>query len=250
MGRNAWLQGPTYPLPQTRMTRLYLTSDGSANTSNGDGRLTWTAPAGVTPPDRYVYDPGDPTPNPRFLDSGEEEESGDDEKVQSVDALRARHRTYHGEVDSLRADILVYELPALEQPLTIAGPISAVLYASSSARDTDWFVRLSEVDETGEVFFLVEGKVRARYRNSTRTPELLQPDAIYRYDLDLWQTGIEVPAGRTLRVEIASASFPLFSRNLNTGAHNETSKRHIKARQTVYHDAAHPSHVLLPVISR
>lgn len=248
MGRDAWLHGPTYPLPETRMTRLYLTSGGSANTSNGDGRLVWDKPAAGTPPDRYVYDPGDPTPCPRgdFGDGDRATDGGRD--TTSVEAERARRRAYYGTIDSLRADILVYQTPPLEKPLTIAGPISAVLYASTSARDTDWFVRLSEVAEEGEVFWLTEGKVRARYRHSTRTQELLQPGAVYRYEIDLWQTGIEIPAGKRLRVEVASASFPLFSRNLNTGEHNETSKRHVPATQTIHHDARYPSHVLLPVI--
>jgi hypothetical protein len=249
MGRNAWLQGPTYPLPETRMTRLYLDSGGNANTSNGDGRLAWSKPAADAPPDRFVYDPGDPTPSPRFFED-EDGPGGDAPATESVDEARLRAKAHYGLIDSLRTDILVYETPPLTEPLTIAGPISAVLYASSSAKDTDWFVRLSEVTEQGEIFWLVEGKVRARYRESTHAQRLLQPGAVYRYDLDLWQTGIEVPAGRALRVEVASCSFPLFSRNLNTGAHNETTRRHVKARQTIYHDAARPSYVLLPVIPK
>jgi hypothetical protein len=111
-------------------------------------------------------------------------------------------------------------------------------------------MRLSEVDAKGEVFSLTEGKIRARYRNSFKKPELLEPDQVYEYHLDLWQTGITVPPGSKLRVEVASASFPVFSRNLNTGGHNETETKYIVAKQTIYHDARYPSHVLLPVISR
>ena len=147
-----------------------------------------------------------------------------------------------------RRDILVYQTPPLEEPLTIAGPVSAVLYASSSAKDTDWFMRMSQVDPDGEVFWLTEGKVRARYRSSSHAPELLRPGTVYRYELDLWHTGIQIPAGSRLRIEVASASFPIWSRNLNTGGHNETETRFVKARQTVYHDPRYPSHVLLPVI--
>jgi hypothetical protein len=250
MGRNTWQQGSSYPLPETRPTRLYLTSGGRANTSNGDGGLTWEKPGAATPPDHYLYDPADPTPSPQYYAPGEDdpEASAARPDTASMEGLLEDRRTYHAGIDSTRGDILVYQTPALEQPLTIAGPLSAVLYAATSARDTDWFMRVSEVSEDGEVFFLVEGKVRARYRNSTRAQQLLRPGAIVRYDLDLWQTGIEIPAGRRLRVEVASASFPLFSRNLNTGEHNETTREHRPAQQTIYHDAEHPSYVLLPVI--
>ena len=97
-------------------------------------------------------------------------------------------------------------------------------------------------------FMLTEGKIRARFRNSMSKPELLEPQKVYMYDLDLWQTGITIPAGHRLRVEVASASFPLFSRNLNTGGHNEKETEYVPAEQTVYHNAQYPSHVLLPVI--
>jgi putative CocE/NonD family hydrolase len=134
------------------------------------------------------------------------------------------------------------------EAITFAGPISAVLYASSSAKDTDWFMRLSQVDVAGGVFPLVHGVIRARYRNSFSAPELLNPSEIYEYHLDMWQTGITVPAGARLRVEVASASFPLFSRNLNTGGHNETETDFVSAVQQIYHDKDHPSHIVLPVI--
>jgi hypothetical protein len=251
MGANDWLRGPTYPLPETRRTRYYLSSQGNANTSNGDGLLTAQAPRTNAEPDRFTYDPGDPTPSPLFYftpDDLKEEKGPKKPTTYDVDQSRRAVRRFYGEIDSTRRDILVYQTPPLEAPLTIAGPVSAVLYASSSAKDTDWFMRLSQVDPNGEVFWLTEGKVRARYRNDSHAPELLHPGTVYRYALDLWQTGIQIPTGSRLRVEVASASFPIWSRNLNTGGHNETETRFVKARQTVYHDARFPSHVLLPVI--
>ncbi|HVP07512.1 MAG TPA: CocE/NonD family hydrolase C-terminal non-catalytic domain-containing protein, partial [Candidatus Acidoferrum sp.] len=87
-----------------------------------------------------------------------------------------------------------------------------------------------------------------RYRNSFSKPEMLKPGQVYEYKLDLWQTGVLVPKGAKLRVEVASASFPHYSRNLNTGGHNETETKYVSAKQTIYHDKDHASHVLLPVI--
>jgi putative CocE/NonD family hydrolase len=244
MGTNRWLHGSEYPLPQTQLEKWYLTSAGHANTSRGDGRLSTSAPPADMPPDRYTYDPANPTPQPDYHEETEEEEA----RVRSVDEKKAEAEAHHEQVTQARADILVYVSEPLKEPLTICGPVSAVLYASSSARDTDWFVRLLEVEESGKLFPLVEGRLRARYRTSTHEPELLEPGKTYEYPIDMWQTGITIPAGRRVRVEVASASFPVFSRNLNTGGHNEVETEFIPAQQTIYHSARYPSHVLLPVI--
>ena len=254
MGSNRWYHANEYPLPETRFTKLYLGSSGSANSSNGDGRLSMEPPAADAPPDRFTYDPGAPTPSPRFYVTPEDlepETEGDTTRsVQDIEKLRAEVRAFYAGVDSARQDILVYDSEPMTDSLTFVGPVRAVLYASTSAKDTDWFLRLSEIDAKGVIFPLVEGKIRARFRESMENPTLLEPGKIYEYSLDLWQTGITVPSGHRLRVEVASASFPFFSRNLNTGGANEKETRFLKAEQTVYHDAEHPSHVLLPVIPR
>jgi putative CocE/NonD family hydrolase len=129
--------------------------------------------------------------------------------------------------------------------------LSAVLYASTSARDTDWFVHLLDVDPDGhshDLWSNSSGVVRARYRDSLTKPELLEPGKIYRYDLDLWHTGIALGPGHRLRVVISSAAFPNFSRNLNPGGDNQTETTYVLAHQTIYHDAEHPSYILLPSI--
>ena len=244
MGSNKWLHGQTYPLEGTQMQKLYLTSAGQANTEKGDGKLTFDAPQANTQPDKYAYDPGDPTPSPRFYEESEENEK----KVRTADERKQEAKNYHHKVTVERKDILVYQTDALTKPLTFAGPLSAVIYASSSARDTDWYVGLMEVDKDGEIFQLAQGKIRARFRKSMQKPELLKPNEVYEYTIDLWHTGITIPAGSKLRVEVASAIFPMFSRNLNTGGHNEIETKYVTAQQTIYHDNKHPSHILLPVI--
>jgi putative CocE/NonD family hydrolase len=247
MGSNKWLQGPKYPLPETRFEKLYLTSGGHANTSKGDGKLSFTPPTAVTPPDRYVYDPGDPTPDPSFL-----ERTAEEEKIARPQAeLKKEAEAQRDKVTAARQDILVYVTEPFEKPYTIAGPVSAVIYASSSTRDTDWFVYLMEVDEKGKFWPLIAasaGKVRARYRNSIDKAEFLKPGRIYAYTIDLWHTGMTIQPGHRLRIEVASAQFPMFARNLNTGGNNETETKFVAAKQAIYHDAKHPSHVLLPMI--
>ncbi len=244
LNANRWVHGEKYPLPQTQFEKWYLTSGGSANTSKGDGVLTRAAPAAGGPPDRYTYDPGDPTPNPDFY----EDPSDADNREKSMAEAKALAKKRHENTTDARRDILVYTSAAFEAPYTLVGPISAKLYAASSAKDTDWFVRLVEIDPDGELSTLVEGRFRARFRESMRDPKLLTPGEIVAYDIDLWQTGITIQPGARLRVEVASASYPFFSRNLNTGGHNEMETDYLAAEQTIYHDAQRPSHVLLPMI--
>ncbi len=246
MGTNRWVHGDTYPLPETRFEKWYLTGGGKANTSKGDGKLSPEPPAANAQPDRYAYDPADPTPDPEGYE--EPDAPADKSKVEASEEKKKKAEAYHAEVTDRRGDILVYSTGPLEKPLTFVGPLTAVLYASTSAKDTDWFVRLMEVDEKGKIFPLAEGKIRARYRETTKKPELLEPGKVYEYHVDLWHTGITIPKGKQLRVEVASASFPSFSRNLNTGGHNETDTNFVKAEQTVYHSKEYPSHVLLPVV--
>jgi putative CocE/NonD family hydrolase len=246
MGSNRWLKGNTYPLEATEFRNLYLASGGKANSGKGDGILAWDTAASKADSDAYVYDPADPTPDPEFYPTKSKEELK--KQVISEEAERKKQKAYHGEVDDKRQDILVYRTEPLEKPLTICGPLSAVIYASSSARDTDWFVSLSEETKEGEIFALARGKIRARYRNSLTKPEMLEPGEIVKYELDLWHTGITASAGNRLRVEVASALFPTFSRNLNTGGQNEMETEFVKADQKIFHTAEYPSHVLLPVI--
>jgi uncharacterized protein len=234
MGSNQWLTGDRYPLPQTKFEKWYLASEG---------RLTVEPPPAKSAPHKYTYDPADPTPDPRFYEETEEEEK----KLRDAEEMKKKPQQFY-EQTLERKDILVFKTEPFKQRYTFVGPVSAVLHAASSAKDTDWFMRLVEVDKEGKFRVLVMGKVRARYRNSLAKPQLLSSGKVYEYQLDLWHTGITIPEGSRLQVEVASAAFPLFSRNLNTGGHNETETRFVKAEQAIYHDAARPSHVLLPMI--
>ena len=248
MFSNKWLTANTYPLPETTFTPFYLGSVKGANTSKGDGKLLPGIHAKGKKYDQYTYDPGDPTPFPAFYFKTEEEEKKEKEKVLDVTEEEDKWKAHHNKVTAQRKDILVYQTDPLEEPVTIAGPVSAELFASTSAVDTDWFVTLIDVDEKGENFSLVRGTIRSRFRNSTQKPELLEKDKIYKYTIDLWHTGITFQKGHRIRIEVASAQFPLFSRNLNTGGHNEMETIYKKANQKIYHSKDYPSHILLPVI--
>lgn len=243
-----WLTGERYPLPQTEFTRFYLESNKGANTSNGDGRLTLSEEAGGKDFDEYEYDPGDPTPAPNYYFKSEEETEREKKEGVNLEKTRRAREEYHNKVTSEREDILVFVSEPLDSSISIAGPVSALIYASTSARDTDWFVTLSRQDKKGRLFNLCKGVIRARFRESTSRPELLDPGRIYEYTIDMWHTGFTFKEGERIRVEISSALFPFFSRNLNTGGHNEMETEFITATQRIYHSEEYRSHVLLPVI--
>jgi len=220
-----WMTGDTYPLPGTEFRKLYISSEKGANSLRGDGKLIWFEPVGGREYDAYTYNPGDPTPAWQFR------------------AKKSGKASYE-RITRRRKDILVYKSEPFAAPVTIAGPMSFKLYASTSARDTDWFVNVIAISEKDAPIPLGNpwgrGVIRARFRNSTHKPELLEPDNIYEYTIDLWHTGITLEPGWTLQVEITSAYFPFFSRNLNTGGHNEMETDYIKAKQKVYHSPTYP----------
>jgi hypothetical protein len=147
-----------------------------------------------------------------------------------------------------RNDVLVFTSEELKTDLEVTGPVKVILYAASSASDTDWTAKLVDVHPDGRPINICDGIMRARYRQSPGNPELIQPGKIYRYEIDLWVTSNVFLSGHKLRVEISSSNFPRFDRNPNTGADFGKSAEIIKATQTIYHDMEHPSHILLPVI--
>ena len=155
--------------------------------------------------------------------------------------------------------MLVYDTPVLKEPVEVTGPISAKLYAATSARDTDWMVRLIDVYPDGYAALLCDGVLRARYRDPDKNGAFnahklstIEPDKVYEYTIDFWRaTGNVFLPGHKIRIEISSSYFPYYLPNLNTGADNNAYEtKPVVARQKVYHTAEYPSHVVLPVIPR
>jgi putative CocE/NonD family hydrolase len=223
IGDNTWRKEREWPLARTVWTRLYLRQNG---------KLETTAP-GKEPPDEYRYDPGNPTP---FLVDARELEL----------SLNEDYRT----VDSERKDLVTYTTTPLAKDTEITGPMTATLWAVTEGKDTDWNVMLQHVYPDGRAERIQDGVMRARFRDGFDRPSLLKPGKAYKYDIDLWFTSRVIPAGHRLRVVVASAAFPKYDRNLNTGGDNERDTRYVVVRQRILHDRAHPSFVRLPIIPR
>ena len=232
LGDNEWRYENEWPLARTKYTNYYLHSNGSANTSNGDGVLDTKKP-GDELSDSYVYDPNDPITVSLETNLWE----------------LARHLKDRTEVEK-RADVLVYTTPELEEDIEITGPITVTLHAASSARDTDFTATLVDIFPDGYAHMIQEGIVRARYRNSDRNPSLIEPGKVYEYIIDLWATSFLVKKGHKIRVEISSSNFNRYDRNPNTGHEFGMDAETIKATQTIYHDTKRPSHITLPIIPR
>jgi putative CocE/NonD family hydrolase len=233
MGVDRWRDEQEWPLARTRWTPYYLRSGGRANTLHGDGRLD-PRPPGEEPADGYVYDPAHPVPtmggcnccNPEIVPWG----------------------VYDQRPVEVREDVLVYTSPPLERDVEVTGPIVVHLFAATDGPDTDFTAKLVDVFPDGTAWNLCDGIVRGRYRNGRGPAEVLRPGEVYEFVIDCWVTANVFRAGHAIRLEISSSNFPRFDRNLNTGAPigDDTAPR--PARQRVLHDAAHPSHVVLPIV--
>jgi len=230
MGRNVWRDEQAWPLRSTRYTKYYLHSQGTAQTREGSGTLSTTEPL-AEPSDEFIYDPNDPVPT-----------------LGGCNLFGCPAGPTDQTAAETRRDVLVFTSNTLESDLEVTGPVKVVLYAATSARDTDWTAKLVDVHPDGRPFNLCDGILRARYRDSLREPKLLEPGKIYRYEIDLWVTSSVFLLGHRIRVEISSSNFPRFDRNLNTGEPCGTGMTWTKATQTAYHDRDHPSHIILPVI--
>jgi putative CocE/NonD family hydrolase len=237
MGENKWRDEAAWPLERAKETRYSLHSAGKANSASGDGFLYLGQMEFHTDRrDSYVYDPANPVPTvggPLCCDAVHLAPGPRDQK----------------EVEA-RPDVLVYSTPPLDRDTEVTGPVTLELYASSSAVDTDFTAKLVDVWPNGMAQNLTEGILRARFRESRETAKPIVPGKIYEYKIDMWATSNVFLKGHRIRLEVSSSNFPRFDRNLNTGKPASTDSTFVKATNTIYHDAAHPSALVLPVVPR
>jgi putative CocE/NonD family hydrolase len=237
MGENVWRDEQEFPLARARATRYYLHSARGANSVVGDGRLSLERPRSERP-DRFQYDPANPVPT----------QGG------RLCCGRTRPPYHPGPFDQRpnesRPDVLVYSTGPLAKDVEVTGFIIAEVWAATSAADTDFTAMLVDVDPSGYARYLADGIVRARYRRSTERAEPVTPGQVEKYTIELGATSNVFKAGHQLRLYVSSSNFPRFDRNLNTGEPIATATRMDRADQSVFHDAAHPSALVLPVVPR
>lgn len=240
MGDNHWRDELDWPLPHTQWVKYFIHSNGNANSRFGDGLLTPSAPAvehgshneHEASFDQYIYDPANPVP---FITDMVSSQIGGPDDYSAIER---------------RDDVLVYTTDVLEEDIEVTGPVKMELFAATSAKDTDFMVKLIDVWPNGFAQRLTDGMVRARFREGMDQPKLIEPNKIYSYEIDCWNTSHVFKKGHQIRIEIASSAFPKYDRNLNTGAELGQTTEMIKAKQTIYHDSTYPSAIILPIIPR
>jgi putative CocE/NonD family hydrolase len=239
MGVNRWRDEPDWPLARAKSTALYLESEHAANGLTGDGVLQWKperTKSQDAAADSFVYDPRNPVPthggavccDPKIFPWG----PLDQRPVEK------------------RKDVLVYTSAPMKQDLEVTGPIRAVLYASTSALDTDFTVKLVDVFPNGEARNLTDGILRLRYRGGLDKTELAEPGKVYPLLIDAGVTSNVFLAGHSIRVEISSSNFPRFDRNMNTGGNNYDETSGVVAHNVIHHSKQYPSEVTLSVVKK
>ena len=215
MGEERWRDLADWPPPATS-TRWHLQSNGG---------LAPIAPSSAADPDRYTYDPTDPTPSVGGIVLGTHAGPRDNRQLEA------------------RPDVLVYTSAPLEDDLEVIGPVSAELYVRTSLKHTDFFARLCVVEPSGKSVNLCDGILRL-------TPESDAPESngSRHIKIALWPTAYHFRKGQRLRVQISSGAHPRFARNPGSGEPVATATKLFVADQAVYHDPDHPSAILLPVL--
>jgi uncharacterized protein len=236
MGINKWQSADTWPPAGATPMTFYLSSGGKANSLYGDGVLA-TAPPAANQADSFLYDPMNPVPSygGNVCCTGNAVQGGsfDQRQIES------------------RADVLVYSSEPLKEGVEVSGPIEVTLYVSSDAKDTDFTVKLVDVEPDGKAFNLDETIQRVRYRNGyDKSIAMMEAGKVYKVTLQPMVTSNYFAAGHRIRIEVSSSNFPRFDRNLNTGGNNYDESKGVVARNSVHHSKEYPSQVTLTVVKR
>lgn len=227
MGENQWRDEAEWPLKRAKEKVLYITSDGSANTPAGDGKLMDQKPE-ASGTDQFTYDPNHPVPSLH----------GPALQVCPTDQSPL----------AKRKDILVYQSAPLKERVEVTGNPTVELYAASTAPDTDFFVRLIDVAPDGLARDVALGMVRARYREGLDHPRLIEPGQVVKYSIRMDPTSNAFLPGHRIRLDITSSDFPNYDRNHNTAADQNADTKLEVAKQTVHHGGVQATRILLPWI--
>ncbi len=227
MGDNQWRDDQSWPLERAEDAVYFITSEGSANTPAGGGRLIQERPADAGT-DHYTSDPQDPVPSLHGP---------------ALFTIPTDQRPL-----AERRDILVYQTEPLDERVEVTGNPVVLLSASSSAPDTDFFVRLIDVAPEGLARDVSLGMVRARYRNGVDKPSLIAPGEVVQYTIRMNPTSNAFLPGHRIRLDITSSDFPNYDRNHHTAADQNADATLKTAEQTIHFGGANATRIVLPCV--
>ena len=236
MGSNKWQSSEVWPPENIEMTTFYLSSNGSANTMYGDGKLTTLKRKINNKSDSFIYNPLDPVTS----NGGGVCCMGNAVKGGAFDQQ---------EIET-RDDVLVYTSETLKNGLEVTGYINSSIYISSDVKDTDITIKLIDVYPDGTAYNIDETIQRVRYREGYDKEVFMEKGNVYKVDLSQMSTSNYFKKNHKIRIEISSSNFPRFARNLNTGGDNFNESKGIIARNTIHHSKKYPSSITLPIVKQ
>ena len=241
-----WRDEHEWPLARAHLTNYYLQPNGGLSTAvAADASHASTA---------FTFDPRQPVPTIGGCIS-----SGDGIMLQGAWDQRGGSHIWNWPPPmplSARNDIVVFQTEPLAEDIEVTGELEVTLWASSSAVDTDFTAKLLDVYPPSGDFpggfdlNITDGIVRARFRETLKKEVLMKPGTIYPFTIRLYPTSNVFKKGHRIRVDISSSNFPRFDVNPNTGEPLNDNRRVVTAINTIHHDRAHPSHIVLPVIPK
>jgi putative CocE/NonD family hydrolase len=229
-GTNAWRGFERWPPREATVRGLYF---------RAAGRLSLEPPTERAGSDAYVSDPADPVPYQR----------------RPVGRVWAQWMTEDQRFADQRPDVLSWRTEPLAEDITIAGDVTARLFASTTGSDADWVVKLIDVypdtvperPKMGGYQLMVAGDImRGRYRRSWERAEAVRPGAVESYTVDLHQQCYTFRRGHRIMVQVQSSWFPLYDRNPQTFVPSifEAPASAFRAQtHRIHRTAAQPSHV-------
>ncbi len=236
IGANEWRTGNTWPPADMRRVSYHLSSRRGANTGRGDGLLALARPT-MAGRDTIRVDPADPVPSRGGT-------------ICCTGNPADRPGIFDQADLESRPDLLVYSTPPLANPVTIAGPVRAVLYLSTDVPDTDVAAKLIDVDPSGRAWNVVDGIFRLRFRNGIAAPAPAEPGKLYRVEVSLKSIAYRFGAGHRIRLHLAGSSFPQWELNSNTGGNIFDETAYVVASNAIHFGPEQPSALLLPVVPR
>jgi putative CocE/NonD family hydrolase len=239
-GSDNWVQFDSWPPREAKTRNLYFREDG---------KLSFDAPQtnSSDASDSYVSDPAHPVPyRHRPIDMTYPEDHPGSWYTWLVQDQRF--------VDN-RPDVLTWQTEDLTEDVTLAGQVTAKLFASTSGSDSDWVVKLIDVYPqkypedwklSGFELMISDEIFRGRYHNSFEKPEPLKPGEVTPFTIDLHTADHVFKKGHRIMVQVQSSWFPLYDRNPQKFVPNifeATNSDYQKATQHIYRSKRFPSSV-------
>jgi putative CocE/NonD family hydrolase len=210
-----WRRLPQWPPLEITECRLWLREQR---------QLDADQPASESAPDRYRYDPADPTPS------------------RGGAVLLERHSVVDNRPLEARADVLTYTTAPLRSVLEAIGPVRVELWVRATSSHFDVFARVCDVDRHGASWNVCDALVRV-------APGRFEPidDGTRQVAFDLWPTAHRFAAGHRIRLQLSSGAHPRYIRNPGTGEDPSAATSTLAVDIDILHDPDHPSVLILPL---